>query len=380
MSALEHMPSAASIIRASGLRFLSDAWPPIILIGVFLLVSSAVSAWQLAKHQHRGSSAVQDAIMGLASGNPKLPEWVTTDEIGDLARATAQAFARLKDFSMSLGASASSLGESATVLDQSNVQQNSVLARQAAALQETQVTAQEIKQTSLLASQKAEGVLRQAERAEELGRTGEDAIEQGILSLRAIQAAVLEMAATIKALDVRARQIGNITTTVKDLADQSNMLALTAATEAVRSGEHGKGFGVVARQIRNLADQSVKATGSVRDILQDIGKAIRMTVRITEQGAEKVETSVSQVQTVGDSIRQLSSIVRDNSASVRQIAAAVGQQNEGISQIFEAVTELSTMMDETMSRVRSMDDATVMVRGVAERVARLVKAYGWTSG
>ena len=96
-----------------------------------------------------------------------------------------------------------------------------------------------------------------------------------------IRAQVDEIARKIAQLSERTQQIGGITQTVKDLADQSNMLALNAAIEAVRSGERGKGFAIVAREIRSLADQSIQATNRVREILEDISASIRRAVAIT---------------------------------------------------------------------------------------------------
>ena len=184
------------------------------------------------------------------------------------------------------------------------------------------------------------------------------------------------MARQIRSLDQRTRQIASITTTVKDLADQSNMLALNAAIEAVRSGEHGKGFGVVAREIRTLADQSIRATNNVRSILQDISGAIRTTVSMTEKGSEKVESSLVQVREFGNNIRDLSGIVRENAASVRQITAAVTQQNTGITQIFQAVNDLSRLMDQTMVQLRTSDEALDLVRNVTDKVAAMSQSSG----
>jgi len=350
---------------------------PMLALGAYLILNAAISALRLARHQTEGSSAVGDSIQALASGKAELPAWVSTDEIGDLSRATANVFNRLGNLSLSLADSARQLGQSAEELGSSNLKQNEILTRQAAAIQETQVTSQEIKQTSLVASQKAEAVLRQTEKADEISRSGETAVEQSLTGLQAIRDQVKAMENHIRALDDRAKQIGKITTTVKDLADQSNMLALNAAIEAVRSGEHGKGFAVVAREIRILADQSIKATNSVRDILLDISSAIRTTVSITEQGTLRVEESLKQVRASGENIRQLSVIVRENAQSVRHISMAVTQQNAGIGQIFQAINDLSELMAETMTRLRASDEAMELVRGVAHNVSGYVDAYGW---
>ncbi|HEX8705950.1 MAG TPA: methyl-accepting chemotaxis protein, partial [Myxococcaceae bacterium] len=166
-----------------------------------------------------------------------------------------------------------------------------------------------------------------------------------------------------------------ITQTVKDLADQSHMLALNAAIEAVRSGEHGKGFGVVAREIRSLADRSIRATSQVRDLLADVSNAIANTVRITEQGARRMEAGLSQVRHSGDTLRALSAIVRDSSASVRQIAHTVNQQTAGIEQIFTAVIELNSLMDGTLERITATSNAVGSLRAHSDRVSQVVSDY-----
>ncbi len=365
-----------------GLRMLADhMWDrvetPLSLIGLFLLVTAGLSTWGLARYQSEGALAVQRAIAALASGTPRLPDWVGTDEVGDLSMATARVFVHLKGFSVSLGESARSLAGSARSLGTSTLQQNEVLARQAAAIQETQVTAQEIKQTSALASQKAESVMRQTERADLISREAEAAIERSVASLQDIREHVVQMSKHIQELGDRARQIASITDTVKGLADQSNMLALNAAIEAVRSGEQGKGFGVVAREIRTLANQSIRATDNVRNILEDIGTAIKETVIISERGTVRVNEGLEQVREFGNSVRQLSTMVRESGSSVRQISAAVTQQNTGIEEIFKSVSEVSEAMDQTVQRLKASEEALSLVSSVSDKVSDFVKGYDW---
>ncbi|MHB8875256.1 MAG: methyl-accepting chemotaxis protein [Myxococcaceae bacterium] len=297
------------------------------------------------------------------------------DEIGQLAQTFTQMVGKLRQIPVSLLESSQLLTAAVLDLNKSTAEQGQTLTRQAAALQETQVTAQEIKQTSLLAAQKAEAVLQVAERADEIGRSGEAAIEQSLGGLGDIRSRVEEIALKIGQLSERTLQIGGITQTVKDLADQSNMLALNAAIEAVRSGEHGKGFAVVAREIRSLADQSIKATERVREILEDISQAIRSAVSITEKGSQRMESGLVQMKASGENLRELSKIVKDNSAAVRQIAAAVSQQNAGITQIFTAVTDQTKMMDDTMKRLSSTGVAAETIRDVSERVSAVVNSY-----
>jgi len=249
------------------------------------------------------------------------------------------------------------------------------LGRQATALQQTQVTAQEIKQTSALAASKADAVLRAAEGAGEMGRSGEAAVEESITGLASIRSESTRIGAYIRARETSERQIGGITATVKDLADQSNMLALNAAIEAVRSGEHGKGFAVVAREIRSLADQSIAATRRVGEILDTLGGSIQSAVQMTEQGSRAIGDGLSRVKDSGDNLRGLLALTRENVDSARQIAAAVGQQDAGIQQIFVAVTEQLAMMQQTQQRLESTSAASASVREQAARVSALLARY-----
>ncbi|WPB74131.1 methyl-accepting chemotaxis protein [Archangium violaceum] len=378
MSRLDKVSPAevAPLVRQVIQVLLDGSVLPMVLVGAYLLISSALAAWFLARRQTEGTRSVQLTLEGLVQGRPRLPEWVSTDEVGDLSATTARVFAQLKSFANSLQSSAQALRDSAEQLGQSAGRQTEVLTQQASALQETQVTAQEIKHTSVLASQKAEAILKQTERADQISAVGDTALKEGLSGMQEIGSQVREMATSIRALDERARQIAHITTLVKGLADRSNMLALNAAIEAVRSGEAGKGFGVVAREIRTLADQSIKATRDITDILQDISNAILSTMTMMDQGSDRVEVSLRQIRDFSTQVQQLSGIVRENASSVRQITVAVGQQDVGIAQIFEAVNDLSKGMDQTMNQLRASDDVLARVRSVAEQVSSIVAGYG----
>jgi len=297
------------------------------------------------------------------------------DELGELAHAFSAMVKNLRGALDKLAVANRDLGSLTAELNASANEQTRNATRQASALQQTHTTAKEIEQTSRLAAEKAARVVSDAERADELGRQGEDAIERTVSGLTAIRSEVSEIAGGIQALSERTAQIAGITETVKDLADQSNMLALNAAIDAVRSGEHGKGFAVVAREIRSLADQSIASTRRVREVLDDIGAGIRRVAAMSQAGAQKIEGGLEQVRASGASLSQLSGIVRDNSSSARQIAAAVSQQNAGIAQIFSAMGDLSKMMNETMASIEATSGAASRLESVSSGAADVVKSY-----
>ncbi|HZN95906.1 MAG TPA: methyl-accepting chemotaxis protein [Myxococcales bacterium] len=361
-----------------GRQLLSSFALPSILILGWVLVLSAITALTVARRQRAGSQAVEQAVRALAAGMPRLPEWPATDELGDLAFATADAAA-------SLGQRAATITESARTVDQVAQELSALVARQrdlvtfqSSALQQTQLTAQEIQQISELASTKARAVLDAAESAERVGKSGRNAVESSLEQLSDIRGHVSQMAGHVRGLQERARRIARITLVVKDLADQSNMVALNAAIEATRAGESGKTFAVVAQQIRRLADESTAATEQVHQVLRDVEADIREAVRLSGAGMERADSGLSLARTYGDDLRKLTSIAEDNAITARQISAAVDQQTAGIGMIFEAITELGTSMGETVEAMRVTAAITARAEKAAADVAGAMS--GWSGG
>ncbi len=297
------------------------------------------------------------------------------DEIGELATSFGRMMERLREVLLALRASSEQLESAASQLSEEAATQNRTLSRQASALYETQVTAEQLQRASRLAAQRAQAVLKDAERADALGRAGEQALESSVGGLTYIRHQVDQIARTSQELQQRTLQIGGITMTVKDLADQSNMLALNAAIEAARSGEHGKGFSVVAREIRFLADQSAAATAKVQEILNDISRAILATVRTSESGAREVEGGLAQVRVTGESLQALASIVHDNRLALREISDTVSQQDAGIAQLFAALRDLATLSQETVTRLSATEQAAAQLSQASREVSDIVRQY-----
>jgi methyl-accepting chemotaxis protein len=297
------------------------------------------------------------------------------DEVGQLAHAFREMVERLRTIHNELRTSGGTLATSAANVRRSAEQQQETVSSQAAALFQTRITAEALRETSSVAAQRAHSVLSLAVRADTLGREGETSIAQSVSGLAHLGAQVQEIAQRIRNLGESTQQIGAITKTVKELADRSNMLALNAAIEAVRSGEHGKGFAVVAQEIRSLADQSIEATVRVREILDAVGRAVAETVSITQRNAEQMQGGLEQVSATGESLRELSALIRDNASAVKEIVAAVSQQDLGIAQIFLAVSELSKMMADTETELEATKTAAVSLDDVSQKLTDVVTRY-----
>ncbi|NNB98004.1 methyl-accepting chemotaxis protein [Corallococcus exiguus] len=297
------------------------------------------------------------------------------DEIGQLALSFGDMMARLRAVLMALKNSAHELEATALELANSASDQNLAVTRQAAALHQTQIAARQLQESSRAAAQRATGVLRDAEKAGAVGQAGESAVAGSVGGLTHIRSQVERISNTVSELRQSTRQVGDITGTVKDLADQSNVLALNAAIEAARSGEAGRAFAVVARQMRSLADQSATATARVQSILADIGRAISEAVQTSEGGTREVEGGLEQARAAGESLRALAEVIQKNSVSVKSIADMVSQQDAGIAELFAALSDLTRLADETVERVATSAVAAARLTTASHEVSNIVEQY-----
>jgi methyl-accepting chemotaxis protein len=255
------------------------------------------------------------------------------------------------------------------------LEQRQAVQRQAASLEQTQVTAEEIRLISGQAAEQARGVLEAAQGGDSTAAGGEAALMATLEGLSAMRAQTEVILKRVRELDERKNQLGRITETVKDLADQSNLLALNAGIEAMRAGEHGKGFGLVAREVRELAEQSRKSTDQVEEILGKLDEAIRQTVDLSASGGKRMDAGMEQMRASAKVLRALADLVRSNSESVRRIAEAVSQQDAGVGQIFAAVRDQGRQMEAAVRQSQDLAQLIAEMQAVSRSLGEVVGRF-----
>jgi methyl-accepting chemotaxis protein len=240
---------------------------------------------------------------------------------------------------------------------------------------ETTSTIEEVKQTADLANQKAKAVSDGAQQAVVAAQSGQKAVEDVMSSMHRVQEQMESIADNVVRLSEQSQAIGEIIVTVNDIAEQSNILAVNASIEAAKAAEHGKGFGVVAQEIRNLADQSKQATAQVRTILTDIQRGVSASVMATEQGNRAVSESMKQSTEAGESIRVLTDTTVQSARAATQIASSSQQQVVGMNQIAKSMEEIKQASQQNLQGTQQAETAAKSLNELGKTLKQLAEKY-----
>jgi methyl-accepting chemotaxis protein len=243
---------------------------------------------------------------------------------------------------------------------------------QAAAVTQTMSTVDEITQTAEQSAQRIKSIGEAAQRTLEIGKAGRKVVDESLLAMEAVKDKVETTAENILMLAEQAQAISDIIATVNDIAEQTNLLALNAAIEASRAGEHGKGFTVVATEVKALAEQSKKATGQVRQILGEIQKATNTAVLSTEEVTRGVTGAIKVGGQAGETIKSLADTLTETAQAVRQIAASVGQQATGMSQINQAIKNIDQVAKQNTVATRQATQAAENLDQLGRQLAAFI--------
>jgi len=299
----------------------------------------------------------------------QLPE-AGADELGQLAGGLAQMLERLRGLHLTLRTTVAHLGTAVEHMATASSEQERQVTFQSTSLHETLVSAQVLRESSSSAAERATQLLASAERAEQVGLAGTRALDESLGGIQHIGTHIEAIARQVVELGERTAEVGTITQAVKDVAEQSHVLALSASIEAARAGEVGRGFAVVAQEMRSLADRSVKATLEARRVLLATAHAVRSAVELTEQGQAQMRGSLQQVGQSSAQLRELGSLLQEASSGIRQVAGAVGEQDLGIGALSGAVQELASGTTVTMASLEATRAAVALLQQVSAEVSQ----------
>lgn len=281
---------------------------------------------------------------------------------------------KLEELLATVSSTTNALAATSSELLAGTMEQSASAQEQAAAVTETVTTIDEVQRTAEQAALRAKAVAESAQRAAAVGVTGRQAVDESIAAMAVVKEQTESIAESILALAERAQAIGEIIASVNDVAEQTNLLALNAGIEAARAGEQGAGFTVVAREIKDLADQAKKATTQVRQILGEIQKATNGAAMATEEGTRGVNATIKTITRAGEIIRVLAANNEEATTAANQITASAAQQATGMSQVQQAMRDISLASNQSAAATKQAERAIQDLNTLGASLKQLLAA------
>jgi methyl-accepting chemotaxis protein len=349
----------------------------IILVAVCAGIAVAALAFFLARTIAKPISSIAEKAALISEGDLsiEIPEVKGRDEVASLAAAFRNMTENLRRQTSRVIEGVQVLMTATAEITATMTQVGANTARVSSAITETTTTVEQVKQSAKLSSEKADEVSQTAQITASTSEGGKKATEETLTRIHIIRDQMESIGETVVKLSEHSQAIEHIIGAVQDLADQSNLLAVNASIEAARAGEYGKGFSVVAQEIKSLAEQSKEATSQIKVILAETRNWVSAVVMATEQGAKAVDAGLEQSQKAGTAIEELSGNVIRSSQAASVIGVSAKQQFVGVDQVSQAMLNIDKAMEESLGGMKQLEQAAQRLQDLGNDLQTLISRY-----
>lgn len=262
----------------------------------------------------------------------------------------------------------SELSAAAAELQTTSQQQASGATEQASAVSEVSTTVEELGTTARQIAQASEHVAQAAQQTLEHLSNGQTAVDESVQSMERIRRRMQDISARVLGLGERSQQIGEIIDLIDDISDETHLLALNAAIEAAGAGEHGRRFGVVAAEVKNLANRTLAAAKEVKGVIAEIRQATNAAVLAAEEGGKEVEIGAELSYGAGQVMDTILMMAERTAQSAAEIGMATAQQQSASEQVVEAMREIAEVARQSAAGARQMAESSAMLTAIADRL------------
>ncbi len=297
------------------------------------------------------------------------------DEIGRLYAGFNKAVGNIRDMLGQVGIAVDSAASASGEISASAEQLATAAQEQSVQSGEAAAAVEEMVRTIVENSQNASGAADVAGEAGKVARKGGEVVLETVRKIRQIADVVKQSAETVERLGESSRRIGEIVSVINEIADQTNLLALNAAIEAARAGEQGRGFAVVADEVRKLAERTTGATREIAGMIKGIQNETHEAVRAMQKGNDEVAEGIRLADRAGEALEQVVEGAASTVDRITQIAAASEEQSATSEQIARSVEGITGATQESALGVQQIARAADGLSRLTEDLRRLMERF-----
>jgi methyl-accepting chemotaxis protein len=345
----------------------------VLLLAVFLSISTSIFMSRLILSP---INKTVEAIIEVSKGDLTTRiDVASEDEIGEIAKHFNESVDRLHDTITQMATSSTRVSDAALTLDIAAEQMATGIEEAAAQVNSVAMASEEMSTTSSEIAQNCVMAAKSSEKANSAAIAGEEIIHETVNVMKRINERVKESAGIIKNLGARSDQIGKVVGLINDIADQTNLLALNAAIEAARAGEHGRGFAVVADEVRKLAERTTEATKEIGDTIKAMQAETKGAVSSMEEGVKEVEVGSVEAEKSGDALNDILKQVNAATVEINQIAVASEQQTVTTNEIACNIQQISPVMHDTSKMIQENAEAASQLSNLSKEIQKIVGKF-----
>ncbi|QQS09884.1 MAG: methyl-accepting chemotaxis protein [Phycisphaerales bacterium] len=335
----------------------------IILAVTLMSVGALAAAFFIVRSITRPLAACRELLGRMAAGDFTGRLTVRSkDEIADVAISCNETATRMGELIAQVTRSAREVAGAAQEIDEAMEESTASAKEQSQGVNQIAAAIEELSASAIEVARKAETASGRATESGSVAGEGVSVVNETIDQMQSISSVVIRTSELVTELGKRGVEIGELVSVIDDIADQTNLLALNAAIEAARAGEHGRGFAVVADEVRKLADRTQKSTAEIGESIQAIRHETQRSVEEMATGRAQVQTGVERATQAGETLQRIVRAASDVTENIRSIAAGAGEQRAASDQISATIQEIASISS-------SSAEGTARTRRIAELLA-----------